>query len=95
MATKMTTPGLRGVCSVAKTKRRRAKGSGNIHSSVGCLDSIQKEADSPDEDVTYSIAVDCILTALDGLWFTSDDYGLEADVNDHVQSMKRKIQEML
>ena len=61
----------------------------------GVLDEIQIERDYPEQDIPYSLAVDCILTALDGLWFTSDDPVLEDLVNDHLQQAKQKIQREL
>lgn len=48
-----------------------------------------------DEFDPYSIAVSTVLESMEGLWFESADAKLETDVNNHVQSMKRKIQEML
>lgn len=48
-----------------------------------------------DEFDPYSIAVSTVLESMEGLWFESDDTKLEKEVNDHVQTIKRKIQEML
>lgn len=61
----------------------------------GVLDGVEIDSDSPGDNIPYRLAVECVLTALDGLWFTSDDPLLEEEVNDHVQAMKRKIQESL
>jgi hypothetical protein len=52
------------------------------------------DSDYPDQ-TPYDFAVACVLEALEGLWFESSDVILERDVNDHVQKIKRQIQETL
>lgn len=48
-----------------------------------------------DEWDPKGIAVSCILEALEGLWFDADDPKDEHEVNEHLQAMKQKIQEIL
>lgn len=48
-----------------------------------------------DEFSAYDIAVSTILEALEGLWFDSDDFETEREVNEHVQKIKKEIQENL
>lgn len=83
-------------------RRRNARGSINIQlpqADIGqesiALAPRNWESDGPDDNLEYNIAVSCVLEALEGLWFDSDDYEVEQAVNNHVQSLKRKIQEML
>lgn len=54
----------------------------------------ERDWDSDELD-PYTMAVDTILEALEGLWFDTDDFQLETQVNQHVQSLKQKIQGML
>ncbi len=54
----------------------------------------QRDWDS-DEIDPYTMAVDTVLEALEGIWMDIDDPGLEREVNDHIASIKEKIQKAI
>ena len=61
------------------------------------------DSDGPSENPAHDEAVAVVLEALEGLWYESEyfhetaaeKYQWEQAVNDHVQRMKREIQEIL
>lgn len=85
-----------------RRRRKKVHGSINISRPEGAvgMESIALaprdwDSDDPDENLEYTIAVSCILEALEGVWFDADEYEVEQAVNEHVQKLKKKIQEML